>query len=187
MPTPRPQDLETYYDPAYKRTRQRLKKGLVKVGDSTFLLRAATAAPVDVVAVEKKLSATPRPQSKGFDPGLTLALLPYMAGLAEEEKQWTKKIGALRDEFNALRLRIGMTESEVRAVLPTKPLDAGDVAAGTYKIYGKEMHEGGLFPLVFANILVLFKDGRATTIYAVPAGPEWRKDLAHMFSDLPAR
>ena len=37
----------------------------------------------------------------------------------------------LRDQFNAARLKIGMTEMEVESVLKAKPIEAGEVEAGT--------------------------------------------------------
>ena len=122
-----------------------------------------------------------------IDPGLTAAYLGFKAsGLApspppaEKDPEKLRKNIALRDQFNAARLNIGMTEAEVEAMLKAKPLESGKVAAGNYSIYGSGVWFGvsdwRCFSL-YLNILVVFRDGKAIAISSIKSGPDWRRNL----------
>ena len=89
------------------------------------------------------------------------------------------------NQFNAARLKIGMTESETEAVLKAKPLESGKVEAGDYKIYGSNESFNINYPLRFSNILLVFTGGKLSVIRSIPSGAEWRQELGEMFSDLP--
>ena len=58
----------------------------------------------------------------------------------------------MREQFRAVRLDIGMTEQEVEAVLKAKPIDSGELRAGTCKEYGGTE----MFPIPnhFGNVVV---------------------------------
>jgi hypothetical protein len=77
-----------------------------------------------------------------------------------------------------------MTESEVESVLKAKPLESGKVDAGSYRIYGSNK-SFKMKDLHFANILVVFRDGKVSVIGGADAGDAWRQELAWEFVDLP--
>lgn len=178
-----PDEMEEYYDRKYKRSRLRLKP--IKVGDCRFLIRAVESAPIDIVDLEKEISERPKVPSH-IDPGLTAVVLLLKPALDAKRDKEVKKNAALRDQFNAVRLKIGMTESEVESVLKAKPLESGKVEAGSYEIYGSN-ESLDISRIHFSNILVVFKEGKVTAIYRVHAGYQWRRKLGELFIDLPVR
>jgi hypothetical protein len=185
-----PDEEEEYYDLAYKRKMRRLKP--IKVGDRRFLIRAVESPPINIVDLEKELSDRP-PAPSHVDPGLTAAFLllkPALLAISARMEKDSKNNASLRDQFNASRLRIGMTESEVRRVLKASPLESGEVEAGSYEIYGSNDSLDDLgdpyHALHFTNILIVFKSGQVTGIYSVSAGDKWRQSLGTLYSDLPA-
>jgi hypothetical protein len=96
----------------------------------------------------------------------------------------------LRDQFNASRLRIGMTERDVESVLHANPVESGKVEAHSFAIYGSNESFAISHTLHFSNILVLFRDGKASGIYSgetVPGGRGWREQLGKLFVDLPSK
>jgi hypothetical protein len=190
-PPPLPEEVEEYYDRAYERNMRRPRP--IKVGDTRFLIRAVNSPPVNIVDLEKKISDTP-PARSHVDPGLTAAflvsapaLLPKLAAEHTEIERQSKRNAALRDQFNASRLRIRMTASEVNKVLRATPLESGKVEAGSYGIYGSNESFDLDEPLHFSNIVVLFKEGELIGIDGVPAGHKWRRNLGARFVDLPTR
>ncbi|HEY3392220.1 MAG TPA: hypothetical protein VGK58_05915 [Lacipirellulaceae bacterium] len=167
-----------------------------KTGDDRFLVRAINAEPVTIDELKKEVKAlTPPPEH--IDPGLTAAYLALRAvGLAPgpepsaSETQHLKN-AALRDQFNAARLTIGMTEEGIEAILKAKPIESGQVQAGAYRIYGS--NESFPYPISnpadpwhhFSNILVVYREGKAVAIASVSAGDGWRQKLAQETVDLP--
>lgn len=79
-----------------------------------------------------------------------------------------------------------MTDPEVEATLKAKPIDSGEVEAGSFKIYGSTER----FDIAYdhySNILVLLKEGRVIGIYSgeLVHGGARRNELRQWFSDLP--
>ena len=183
-PSPQEDDFVVRYDPAYERNMPYLKP--TKVSDCKFVIQAVDSAPVDITALEKHARDTPAAPSHS-DPGLTGVFLALQPALSARWKREAKINVALRDQFNASRLRIGMTEREVESVLKAKALESANVEAGSYAIYGSNKSFDILSDLHFANILVVFRDGKVATIRSIPAGYEWRRKLSETSIDLPKR
>jgi hypothetical protein len=175
--------MEKRYDQNYKR--EMLLSKPIKVMDYGLLVRAVESEPVNVVDLHKKLNAEPAVPSQ-TDAGLTAVFLGLKPALSVKWDREFKKNAALRDQFNASRLRIGMVEQEVESVLKAKPLESGRVDAGAYRIYGSNESFDITSPLHFANIVVVFDKGKASVVRGVTAGYEWRHELGKMFNDLPA-
>lgn len=169
-----------------------------KAGDTRFLVRAMQAEGQSIEDLRKAVEAEavnsppPPPQQQHTDPGLTAAYLLLRAmgaapgpGKPASEKDYLRN-AALRDQFNGARLRIGMTESDVDSVLEAKPLESGKVDGGDYRIYGSNESFNVDDSLHFSNILVVFRDRKASAIVSVPAGYDWRWNLGQATVDLPA-
>jgi hypothetical protein len=159
----------------------------VKVGDCRWLVRAAESEPVNMAGLEKDLKAKPAPPSH-TDPGLTIAWLLLRPGIPAASEKDYQRNAELRDQFNASRLEIGMTESAVESVLKAKPLESGKMGARSYQIYGsnESFNIDSDYSLHFSNILVVFREGKASVIHSFPARPQWRRELGEGFTDLPA-
>ena len=191
-PPPQKQDLETRYVPNYKRDMDFFKP--IRVGDCRFLIRAVESPAVDIVALGKQVEENP-PAPSQVDPGLTAAYLLLRAtGRApgpdsEKERKEHQRNAALREQFNASRLRIGMTEQEVEAVFRAKPLESGRVRMGSYNIYGSNESVDITGTCHFANVLAVFDKGKLSLVEGVRVdyGDDWRQRLGERFIDLPKR
>jgi hypothetical protein len=187
-PSPQEDDLAVRYDSAYRRNMPYLKP--TKVGDCKFLVRAVKINPVDISALEKQVRNMPAAPSH-TDPGLTGAFLVLEPALSAKWDRERKTNVALRDQFNASRLRIGMTEREVESAFRAKPLESGkvevDSEAHSYAIYGSNESFDILSDLHFANVVVVFRNGKVAIVRGIPAGHEWRRKLGETFIDLPKR
>jgi hypothetical protein len=162
----------------------------MKAGDDRFLIRAMNAEPVTIDELKKEVTSLTAPP-ESIDPGLTIAylLLRAMGAAAGPEPRASEKDylrnAALRDQFNAARLHIGMTRADVGATLKAEPLETGKVESGEYAIYGSNESFDVDQWLHFSNILVIYRNGKAITISSVPAGHDWRGKLAESTTDLP--
>jgi hypothetical protein len=158
----------------------------IKVGDFRWLIRLLESEPVNIRHVQEEVRAKPARSSR-IDWGLTLVCLllgPFIRGASKHDH---KRNAELRDQFNASRLRIGTTEAEVESMLRAKPLESGEVEAGSYRIYGSnESFNINLVSLHFRNVLVVFREGRVSGTYSAPPGAEWRRELGEWFIDLPS-
>jgi hypothetical protein len=190
QPTSLPSDKEIIDDRGTLRSRPKP----LKAADDRFLIRGMSAESVSIDDLKKEVKSLIPPQGHHIDPGLTAAYLTMrVLGLAPgpepppTEKDYLRN-AALRDQFNAARLKIGMTESEVEATLKAKPLESGQVEAGLYRIYGSnESFDISSISGVwrhFSNILVVFRDGKAIAISSIPAGLDWRQKLGETTIDL---
>ena len=167
-----------------------------KAGDYSWLTRVVESEAVNIADLKKEaeaMSKTPPPR-KQIDPGLTAVYFGMrVLGLApgppprEEDYEKLRENVALRDQFNAARLNLGMTESEVEAVLKAKPLESGKVEAGRYQIYGSNksfnINDWHHFTC-FSNILVIFREGKAVAISSIESGYDWRERLGVRITDL---
>lgn len=135
----------------------------VVIGDFTWLVRAVDADAVSIADFEKELNANPA--ASHVDPALTIVSQAFRIPLEAKHAAEVKKNGPLRDQFNAARLRIGMSEAEVESVLKAKPLKSGEVRLGTFKVYGSKESFDLNRDLHFSNVLVLFRKGKLFGIY----------------------
>jgi len=134
-----------------------------KVGDFRRLIRAVESEPASISDLDKEAKAAKVPSQ--IDPGLTAAWLLLKGGIQARRKKVLKRNAELRDQFNASRLMIGMTELEVESVLRAKPIKAGEVEAGSFKIYGST-ESLDITNDHYSNILVVFKDGKVSGVYS---------------------
>ncbi len=158
----------------------------IRIGEFAVLARAVEGAPIEIRDFENDLKKDAVPR-RSFDPGLTLAALLLFPAVNAAEAPRRKRNAELRDQFNAARLGLGMTERQVQSVLKAKPLYSGSVKAGPIQIYGSK-ESLGVFPH-YSNILLLFKDGKVCGIYSgetVPGGNDGLQEMRdRFFSDLP--
>lgn len=151
----------------------------IRLGDFLRLLNADQSEALDVADVEAEVKLRPDPPHH-VDPSLTivwLLLSPAIQGASAEDYA---RNAALRDQFNAARLAIGMSEAEVASAMPALPLHTGVVDGRRYKIYGSRETFDIRYPVHYANILVLFERGRATGIYSGESAPGGSDGLAEM-------
>lgn len=159
----------------------------IDIGDVRWLNRAVEAKAVRIAELEKEFTARP-PVPDQIDPGLTIAYLLLRAtGKAPgpDDLGDYKTNAQLRNQFNAARLAIGMSEVEVEEVFKAKPLETFQVEAGSVSIYGSGEQVDVDFVIAYSNVLVLFKQGKASAIYAIEGGPDWRTNARQRFSNFP--
>ena len=164
-----------------------------KAGDTRFLIRAVDGNAVTSADLKKEVESLPAPREQHVDPGLAAAYLLLRAiGAAPgpdplaTEKDYLRN-AELRDQFNAARLKIGMTQPEVETVLKARPLESGKVEAGPYSIYGSNESFNIDTWLHFSNILVIFREEKTIVISSISAGYDWRGRLGEATTDLPKR
>ena len=146
-----------------------------KLSEFSVLLRAVEGEPVSISDLEKQ-EVKPAAPSK-IDPGLTVAFLLFKPALDFAMKRNLKKNAKLRDQYNASRLKLGMTEKEVESVLKAKPIESGEFHAGTWKIYGSTEMLDIINYLHYSNILILFKSGKISGIYSGSTVPSRENGL----------
>ncbi len=161
----------------------------IQLGNFERLTLAADNKPVtiaDLVQDVKARGETPRE----IDPGLTIMfLLMQASGVKLEPSERDLKINAsLRDQFNASRLDIGMTEVQVTATFHAKPICSGKWHAGSFAVYGSLKSVDLIAPLHYSNVLVLYEDGKVSGIYSgetIPGGKDSLRKLRETFVDFP--
>ncbi len=164
----------------------------LKAGDTRFLVRALDSDAVSITDLKEEVESKGPPPKQRVDPGLTAAFLVLKAMGAvpgpspPATDQDFERNAALRDQFNAARLRVGMTEAQVEAVLKAEPMESGKVEAGIYRIYGSNESFNIQVWLHFSNVLVIYREGKAIAIGSVSAGNDWRQKLGQATADLPA-
>lgn len=167
----------------------------VTVGDRSWLVRALDAPGVSVEELETEARTKVDGAHDQVDIGLTIVALVLGPALRLRTKSpsmadYGRNI-KLRNQFNALRLEIGMTASEVEGVFHARPLEVGSLGDNSFSVYGsKESFDFGGPPWTtlgvhFSNVLVVFTDGRVSTVHSVSAKGEWRRNLEERFLDLP--
>lgn len=160
-----------------------------KVGDHQWLSRAVESKPANLEDLRKEAkSKSAPPKRTGISVcGILARLMLGQTRPPPATKDDYRKNAALRDQFNAARLDIGMTELQVESILKAKPLEQGKVDAGLYKIYGSNEAFNIDGWLHFSNVLVVFREGKATMVCGAGAGREWRRSLGEVLIDLPKR
>jgi hypothetical protein len=150
-----------------------------------LLVRQSKGDAVNIEKLQEEVWAQPERPSH-IDPGLTVVfgvLSPFLPRATEEDY---RRNAVLRYQFNGSRIRLGMTSSDVESLVREKPIESGDVKAGSYKIYGSN-ESFNIAWLHFSNLLVLYRDGKVVGAYSTgPAGKGWRSALGERFRDLPA-
>jgi hypothetical protein len=160
----------------------------IRIGDFYRLIDAFESKPITVADLERDRKDRGEPV-RPFDPGLTIVFLLVRAvfGPIPNEKVFVLN-SSLRDQFNASRLNIGMTEAQVNATFHDEPIYSGNSEAGRFAIYGSHRSLDIIPPLHYSNVLVLYKDGKLTGIYAgesIPGGDANLSSVRALFSDLP--
>jgi len=145
-----------------------------KVGECSAWVQRILRSPAvsnDVIREESK-SYTGLEKE---EPGICY-FLARLFGMSERRRAPTleerNRNALLREQLNAARLDIGMTEQEVEAVLKAKHIETGELSSGSCKIYGSKES----FPILnhFENVAVIFRDGKAIYITDVAAGESGR-------------
>jgi hypothetical protein len=145
----------------------------IEIGDFSWLNRAVDAVAVSIADFDKELKANPAPSH--VDPAMTIVAQAFLKPLEAKHQGEVKKNRPLRDQFNAARLRIGMSESDVESVFKSNALMSGKAREGLFKVYGSNELFDLNRDLHFSNVLVLFRRGMVYGIYAgglVPIGEE---------------
>ena len=158
----------------------------IAVGDFSILVRALESDPVSSLDLEIEMNSKSG-VPKQIDLGLTATWLLFGERVEAARATGLKKNAVLRDQFNAARLKLGMTQAEVETLLKAKPIDSGQVEAGSFKIYGGTESFDITADLHYSNIFVVLKEGRLTGIYSgemVPGGDQGLRQTRESFIGL---
>ena len=153
-----------------------------EIGDFGYLIRATESDAVRIADLDKEIEAHPAPSH--VDWGLTAVFLALGPAIETARAPALKKNGGLRDQYNAARLKIGMSESEVESVFKAKPLRSGEVKAGSFKVYGSAESLDITSYLHYSNVLILFREGKVAGIYSgwvIPGGDEGLRRIREGF------
>lgn len=157
----------------------------IEIGNIGWFIRAVESDSVDISELEKEMQARSDAPSQ-IDPGLTIAYLllnsQRLTPALATEKDYQRNT-QLRDQFNAARLTIGMTDTEVEAVFHSKPIASGKTKAGAFVVYGSDESFNIDPVLLYSNVLVVFKEGQVSLIYAIDGGSDWREKARSRFTD----
>ncbi|HEV2969135.1 MAG TPA: hypothetical protein VGY55_04035 [Pirellulales bacterium] len=153
----------------------------IEIGDFGYLKRATESNAVRIADLEKEIAAHPAPSH--VDWGLTAVFLAFSPALEAKRAPALKKNRALRDEYNAARLKIGMTEAEVESIFKAKPLRSGEVKAGSFKVYGSAESLDITAYLHYSNVLVLFREGKLVGVDSgdIPGGEDGLRRIREGF------
>ena len=160
----------------------------IKIGDFGILNRALASEAVTFGELETETREHSRTTHTHIDPGLTAVWLGARKGIEVTMAPALAENARLRDQFNAARLRLGMSGPEVESALNAKPIESGEVDAGTIKLYGSAKPLGITTDLHYSNVLVLLEDDKVIGIYSgglVPGGDGVQR-MRNWFTDLPA-
>lgn len=145
----------------------------IKFGDFRPLKDAMAAKPFDVVGLKLKVESLKQEQGlqnhRGQgNLGLTVvfAALTWL-GPSKAEHKSDRENTELRNRFNASKLELGMSSKEVQHVLKAKPLQLGEYDGGDWQLFGSDIDLSNVNEYYrYANILVLFTDGKLIGIYS---------------------
>jgi hypothetical protein len=142
----------------------------IEIGDHRRLIKATESEAINIPELIKERQAAAEPPSKS-DPGLTVVWLLFGRATESAWKKEYSKNAKVRDQYNACRLRIGMTETDVDSVLRSKPVHTGQLKDGVFKIYGSNESFGQLNSDVhYSNVLVIFHENKVTGVYRLGGG-----------------
>lgn len=157
----------------------------IKVTDYSLWLKGARSEAVNIFDLYNEVKARP-PQPVHTDPELTAAWLLLREKIEVASEEDYRRNAELRDQFNAARLKMGMTEEEVEAVLKAEPIRSGDVEGGSYRIYGSQESFNIVQELHYLNVLVVYREEKVVGVRGLPGGSYGLQKLGQTFSDLPA-
>jgi hypothetical protein len=129
------------------------------------LIAAAEAEAVDPKTLDKEVKERADSPSR-VDPGLTAVWLVLGGAIDARTEGELKENIELRHRYNAARIKIGMTQSEVERILGRESLESGEFDSGSYKLYGSAKTFDIPKPLHFTNVLVLYQDGTVQGIFS---------------------
>jgi hypothetical protein len=169
---------ELEYVPYHGTTRTRPKP--TRIDDYGWHMKVL-ATPAVTTEELREEAQSKRVIKKEVDWGLTVAMLLARIGspdgLSNPKPDYARN-AALRDQFNAARLELKMSEDEVERVLKAKPLESGEIEGVTCKFYGSFESFSIKDAFHFSNVLVLFRDGKAISISSGdPRGEEKQKGV----------
>lgn len=163
-----------------------------RIGDLSRLLQAAKSSAVRIEELQQDNDVT----ASAVDVGLTGAWLLFGGKIQATEARVKAAMAPqyqrneqLRKQFDATRLRIGMTAQDVALVYRARPLDTGNIDDRHYQVYGSTEslieaveHDSYLY---YQNVLVVFEGGKVVSIYGVPGGKDSLRQIREMFAGLP--
>jgi hypothetical protein len=145
-------------------------------------LAAPAVSPIDIWN-EYTISYKRLAKSAASEPGIEMQsmilgpmLQAFMRKSGKDSASFVdyKRNAELRDQFNAARLRLGMTSREIKAVLKCdQPLEIGQIDGMKYEIYGSGVDFGKISSYIsYQNVLIIFDDKEAIGIYGIPGGSQ---------------
>jgi hypothetical protein len=144
----------------------------IPVGSFEPLLRIAGQNPISVKKFKQELEAYAEEDRKRHpDPFLTALAEKIGPQLVATNKPLEEKNTRLRDQFNAAKLKLGMTKAEVAAMLKSEPLDTGKLEAGSFEVYGSTDFAPFIEALHYHNIFALYHGDRLIGIYSGDVAP----------------
>src|SRR5207253_1770130 len=125
-----------------------------KLGNCERLLAAFNSAPVTFTDLINERKARGEPE-RSIDPGLTIIFLLARLSVVFDPSPREKELrinASLRDQFNASRLNIGMTQAQVGRTLGAKPISSGECSAGRFALYGSHKSLNIISPFHYSNV-----------------------------------
>ncbi|MBI5434092.1 MAG: hypothetical protein HZA52_14765 [Planctomycetes bacterium] len=156
--------------------------GPATVDDCAWLARALERPSLGAVELEERARSLAE-RVEHVDWGLTavyVVLSPFLADrtVRSPSADDFARNAALREQFDAARLDLGMTEAEVEATLRAAPLDRGTTIGGAFCLYGSRDR----LPLDDAvrhrNVVVVYRDGRACVVESIGDVDAWLRSVA---------
>jgi hypothetical protein len=144
---------------------------------------AADAVTLDQLKSKKKIQPN---NTKQVDVGLTITWLILSKAIPSATQKDYEANSELRDQFNGARIKLGMSQEEVKKIFKASPIESGKLGSDEYAIYGSDKR----FIIAdawihFSNILVIYRDGKAEVVRSAPNGDNWREELSRVTIDLP--
>ena len=141
--------------------------------DRRWFRRVLKAPSLTVEDIREKVASF-QPPPKHTDYGLTLAWLLFgekvrRSGSTAEDYQ---RNAVVREQLNAAKLDIGMTQNEIERILRAKAIHSERVECGRLTTFGSKESLRVPRNVHYRNVLVLFKEGKADLIVTVPGG-DW--------------
>jgi hypothetical protein len=157
------------------------EKSLIRFSELREALAAPAVSPIELW--EKYTERYKRlVESAAAEPGIEIQsmilgpmLKAFLSKSGKDSASFAdyKKNVELRDQFNASRLRLGMTSIQIMAALKCdQSLAIGQIDGMKYEIYGSTAYIDKMSSYIhFQNVMVIFNDDKATGIYGVFEGP----------------
>jgi hypothetical protein len=144
----------------------------IPVGTFPALQLAAMRPRIAIENIKKQIKIMEENEPPA-DPVLTAIFAQARASNAEGLRRMEKENAQLRDQYNAARLKIGMTKAKVAATLKAKPVESGVLESGSFEIYGSTKIACAASSRAYHNILALYRGDRLTGIYSGMSAPSF--------------